>query len=588
MTTATDMFSELGELGDLYKSKQLTSLAPLLPIFELKGLPFSLKDHFMLEPMFELQPPRRRTFKCCRQIGKTQQASGAVLLSASASPHTSFVVITPLFEQVKRISANFIDPLIQDSHMRNFYTGQGCTKSVLVKSFKNRATLYFTYAFLNANRTRGIPGDVLWEDEFQDFDTELLPEVEQMISGNPRLGLILRTGTAKSFSSPIQHAWEESSMAEWGIRCGCGYWNIAGVGYDLLKMIGPKGPICAKCGRGIKPREGQWLHSVEERFHSHCGYHISQVIHPYVFDYEDRWMELLKNQQDYSSGKFHNECLGESYDTEDRLFSLQDIRAACALGGWENALEEAENWRSKHSLCCLGIDWGGGGRESFSSTAFAFLGLRNDSDRIDCLFAGRLNRSLRPEYEARLFAELMKKVQPTFLAHDYTGAGNIREVTLIYAGITQNLIIPFSYCLSSSHDVVTWADAGTGSRSSYMIDKSRSLRTLAAMLRYGKIALPAFSGLDRGGLVDDLLALFEDVQHRQHGSDLILVRKTQNKFDDFAHALNIGCSALWTSAGTYPSVTDFIKPVAESDVVAIDPASINLDTWIVNNKEQMQ
>jgi len=470
---------------------------------------------------------------------------------------------------------------LADSNMPGFFLGNGCRKSVLNKSFKNRSTLYFTYAFLNANRTRGIPGDILWEDEYQDFDTSLLEEVEQMVSGSPLLGLIIRTGTAKSFNSPLQIAYDDSSMAEWGIRCGCGHWNIATIDYDLIAMIGKDGPICAKCGKRVEPRAGEWIHRVPERYNLHAGYHVPQVIHPYVYEYPDRWLELLTNQRNYAQGKFYNECLGESYDSEERLITLQDIRMASSLGGWGNALEQAEQWRNEHPVCCLAIDWGGGGRDTFSSTAFAFLGMRADSDRIDCLFAGRLNRSLRPEHEAVLFAELWRKVQPSFLAHDYTGAGNIREVTLIYAGIPREVIIPFSYCITSAQDVVTYAAEGNGSRSSYMIDKSRSLRTMASMLHYGKIALPEFDSL--GELKSDLLSLFEDVQHRMHSSDIILVRKTKNTFDDFAHALNIGCSALWVHAGTYPSVTDYIKPVAEADIIAIDPKEINLETWIQNN-----
>lgn len=720
MTIATANTTDLSKVADLYADGTLRSLAPLAPIFQLKGLPYTLNSHFMFDSMFDTHPPRRRTYKCCRQVGKcvskkdlhkirladgsamteellrpgtvvasfdgiqatsrsilwvgsngirpvlqvttargasfavtynhpiltplgwvdagdlqvgwsvyylthgsadaemdrvvalepvgemetfditvdvdhtfildgsithnSQNQSGATILTCAARSHLNYAVITPLFEQVKRISTNFIDPLLMDSQVRGFFLGNGCQKSVLVKSFQNRSTIYFTYAFLNANRTRGIPGDVLWEDEYQDFDTNLLPEVEQMVSGSPELGLIIRTGTAKSFSAPIEEAFQDSSMAEWGIRCGCGHWNIAGLAYDLIQMIGKEGPICAKCGRSINPREGQWLHCVESRYNIHAGYHISQPIHPYVFEYPERWAELLANMEKYSHGKFLNECLGESYDSEERLITLHNIRIASQLGNWINNIEQAERWREEHSVCCLSIDWGGGGRETFSSTSFAFLGMRNDNDKIDCLFAGRLSRSLRPEQEAMLFAELFNRVKPSFVAHDYTGAGNIREVTLTFAGIPQSVIIPFSYCFSSAQDVVTWAEGGTGSRASYMIDKSRSLRTMAAMFRHGKIALPEFESL--GDLRGDLLTLFEDVQHRMHGSDITLVRKTKNTFDDFAHALNIGCSAIWVHVGMYPSMNDLIRPVTEADMVAIDPKEINLDTWIVNNKEQ--
>ena len=75
--------------------------------------------------------------------------------------------------------------------------------------------------------------------------------------------------------------WNRSSQAEWVIRCEhCNKFNIPNPEQDLLKMIGKRGPVCAKCGQPVFPKNGGYVHARPERQLSFPGYHISQTVHP--------------------------------------------------------------------------------------------------------------------------------------------------------------------------------------------------------------------------------------------------------------------------------------------------------------------
>ena len=70
----------LDQYIDLMKAGKLTNVAPLLPaMFTLRGKPFSLKDHMIWEPLFNMQVPKKRTIVCGRQVAKTVLSTSSVI-----------------------------------------------------------------------------------------------------------------------------------------------------------------------------------------------------------------------------------------------------------------------------------------------------------------------------------------------------------------------------------------------------------------------------------------------------------------------------------------------------------------------------
>ena len=143
--------------------------------------------------------------------------------------------------------------------------------------------MLFSFAYLDAERTRGISADKNVIDEVQDMDITFLPIIHETLSASRDWGIIQYAGTPKTLDNTIERLWVDSSMAEWVIKCphaGCGHWNIPSLEFDLIKMIGPvredisdtcPGVVCAMCQKPINPRPpaqggtGRWIHRYAEK-----------------------------------------------------------------------------------------------------------------------------------------------------------------------------------------------------------------------------------------------------------------------------------------------------------------------------------
>jgi hypothetical protein len=550
------------DLCNLIESRdEPPSLSEILFMLSLKGKPYTLENHFLMEPMFSLHTPPRMIAKTCRQVGKTNNAAGAELLLSNIIPHHSTLIITPRFEQVKRISSQYIRPLVNDSPIRSLLIDKSCEQSVLQRSFTSRSVMYFSFAFLDAERVRGIPADRLWIDEIQDMNWEFIPLIEQTISGSPTGVSIRFTGTPKGMANTEQKLWEKSSQAEWLIKCeACNKWNISCIEDDLLKMIGPTTVICAKCSKRLDPRLGLYVHRFPELRGEFPGIHISQPITPLYYDNRQNpdeptrhWLEFLDHQRNYPTAKFMNECLGESYDDEERLITQRDIRNI-SIPDRKNDLREAILNKQNYNRTAIGIDWGGGGDATQSHTVLVFGGLQPGRQGIDILYAIRFRAKLGPLETLRAVIEHIKLLTPTFIAHDYTGAGYNWHAALIREGIPKEKVIPFSYCSSEHRNVIYYRKADKGSRACYQIDKPRSINILTLTIKAKQITFPEFGMFQH--LSEDLLNLYTERTERPRGSDVWLISKTAGRSDDFVHALNFVCSGLWWTIQKYPSLEE--------------------------------
>jgi len=564
----------------ILESKSRHKLLAALTLFRLKGKSYNLSDHYFFRPLFRIDLPRKVLYKCARQVGKSQNMSVAKLSRTISTPYYNSLFVCPRFEQIKRISNNNMRPLIAESPCKELFLEKGVGKeqSVLQRTFRNGSIHYYSFAFLDAERIRSIACNNVNYDEVQDILWEFLPVIAETMSGSKLYRDELFTGTPKTFDNTIDKLWNESSMAAWTTQCqACNYWNIASAEHDLLKMLGKKGVSCAKCGRVINPREGGWVHANPSKQSEFVGYHVPQAIHPVHFESEDNWRDLLNKMRLYPTSKFWNECLGESYDSATKLMSLNDIRRV-STEDKPNTLRDALFRKRDYSMLCMGIDWGGGGDESESYTAVVIAGTpRSGGDAVDVLYATKLNRNMPPHEETQLILDLITRFNPDLIAHDYGGAGNLREVMLIQAGVPPEKLIPYTYSVTGNKDVIYFnGGAAHGSRSSYTIDKPRSLVTLCAMIKGGKVRLPEYeSSVD---CFSDFVNLVEHLQERPRGSDVFLISKAAGTCDDICHATNYACSCIWYSKQQYPNLAEALAiKLSHSDADMIAPRGASVD-----------
>lgn len=272
-------------------------------------------------------PARRILLVAARQVEKsTLLGNRAITYSCLVTGHKTLYV-SPSATQTKTFSVDRVKEPLETSDVLRQFTAAALTQNVFEKQFVNRSKITLRYAFLNADRTRGIPAWLLELDELQDILPDNIPVVEQCTSHAPeQWRRFIYAGTPKSLDNVIEYyRAQRSSQGEWAVPCDAHggeagrYWNVLGE-----RNIGKKGLICEKCGKRIHPMhdDAQWAAMVEGMpFES---YRIPQLMVPWK-----PWGEILLDYERYPRDKFYNEVLGISYDSGLRPLNTAQVRECC-------------------------------------------------------------------------------------------------------------------------------------------------------------------------------------------------------------------------------------------------------------------
>jgi hypothetical protein len=566
------------------KRGNVTTLRPLLPLLlQLKGKPYRLHNYFPFEPFFRTRVATTTLLKTGRQVSKSTSLAAQGVVFSNSIPFFSTLYVTPLFEMVRRFSHNYVRQFLESSPARRLFTGTKTTNQILQRSFKNGSSMYFSYAFLDAERTRGIPADKNVIDEIQDLNYDFLQIIHETLSGSP-YGLKQYAGTPKSLDNTMEKLWSDSSQAEWMIKCrrgGCGHWNVPALAWDLYDMIGPyrddiseeePGIICSSCGKPVNPRLGRWVHAYPERRWTFAGYHVPQIIMPMHYAHHEKWAVLVgkkHGRNNTTPTTFLNEVCGESSDSGSKLVTVTDLKNAAVLP-WPRKLREAVKHLGKYTQRILSVDWGGGGgrvsstksnkqgeqqRLRTSFTTLAVLGMCPDS-KIDVVWGHRSLRTHDFLYEAQLCVEVLSSFKCSHLAHDYSNAGEGRLVPLYQSGIPPMNILNFRYHGFGHNRINFHEPTDDNPHAWYSLDRSQSLVTTCQCIKYGLIRTFQYdyNSADDAGLLHDFLALIEEKVDSRIGSDAYVIVRNPNAADDFAHAVNYGASALWEMNRCWPDI----------------------------------
>jgi len=374
------------------------------------------------------------------------------------------------------------------------------------------------------------------------------------------------TGTPKTFDNTIHLLWEDCSQAHWMIPCLCGKICRSTVESDLLEMIGdlserPDGSkrtlICPKCGRDLNSRMGWWEHTYPEKQLTFPGYHVPQPILPMHYEYPKEWQVLLETRRDKPQYIFYNECLGESFDSGAKLITAEEIRQAAVVP----PCEPHNLIRSQYVSTALGVDWGGRGKERssdtedfISNTAMALACLRTDGV-IEVPWVHKVPYAIDQSHEAKMAANVAGQAQCDWLSLDYGGQGNVQESQVRGHGWPERRICPFTYSVMSPTKPIVFFNPpqASGARSSYTLDKPRSLLLLCELVKRGLVLLPNSDKYLSDHLRDFLSIYCEEIENPR-GSPTRLVKRLSRRHDDVVHAINFAVMCLYHSAQVWPAL----------------------------------
>lgn len=542
----------LKKTKELILAKELDNLTPLVSLFEERGRTLTLNDYYPMTPMYKCERPKELTLQCGRQLSKSFTLVEIVILLGSMLPHFHQMIIQPRYDQKERFNSMVFAPLLRGFKLFDSVIDKKAANSVNMKTFKNGNTVILEHSFNSPDRVRGASGIAsIYLDEAQDLNPEFIPVIEACMDAVIDYGFKINTGTPKHTGTALTRAFMRSSQGEPCIKCpACNHYNIASETQHLFKMIGRNGCVCYHCGKHLPVRDMFYLHAYPSRIDFHAGYHIPQIIMPIHEEHPQKWSTLLSRRETWSKSRFYNEVLGIVCDDVIKLITMNDIMKA--RNSYNNDFSQVQDRLRYYSLVTMGIDWGGGGSSGLSLTAVSIAGHQNSTSVSDVLYLQKLPAGMKPEEEVDYLASMARQLNVDFIAHDYTGAGNIREAlfTSRHPDLDSKLY-PVSYAYRPSAQLVQYVDGPT--RSANMVDKTKSLVFTCTAIRLGYLTLPQFNAQDSMAPQLDFLNLIENRREVTKGSDIYLIEKIADSSDDAAHAVNIGYICICDVTGDYPA-----------------------------------
>ena len=424
-----------------------------------------------------------------------------------------------------------------------------------------------------------VTGSGMCSYNCQDINDEFIPIVVETMSASELWASLLMTGTPLTTDTTLGIQWDMSSQAEWVIKCShCNYYNIPNPVHDLEKMIGKHGCICAKCGQPINPVYGGYVHAIPGRQFTFPGYHISQTVHPLHCQNPRKWMDLLGKVNTYTQQKLYNEVFGWPYDISVMPLTRKDVLASRNSHNYADYTDIDTNRLKDYRYISIGIDFDGGGALSMSYTNVAVCGLRRLSNVIDCIYCKRFQKGRRAKEVADIIMSIVSRVNPNVIAYDAGGAGFIYRQIMADAGMEETFTMPFKYSSPSSGDVIKFHKGNRDDNSYYYsIDKSRSLAVIIEAVKGAAVTNPWFDEKDPDPVPMELLSLVEQPKETATGGTIYLIGRKSSAPDDYAHALNFACSAIWDHFRSYPKLgTRYDIPDAEPEYTN---NTIEKDLW---------
>lgn len=323
---------------------------------------FSFEGREYLRQVYDT-PTNRRIIMAGRQVEKSTMLGNQVLAYCALNPGFRALYVSPSHTQTKVFSRDRIKEPIETSKVLKEFTNSKMLSNVLEKKFINRSQVTLRFAFLNADRVRGIPADYILIDEFQDIILENIPVIEECAS-HSEYKYFTYSGTPKSLDNPLEFYYRRfSTQNEWVVPCkrhgtpkdpSSWHWNVLDE-----DNIGKTGLMCDKCKKPIQPNDedAMWAAlnphpNVEKPFE---GFRIPQLMVPWI-----EWADILDKQRKYSRPKFYNEVLGLSYDSGVRPLTLTDVKDNCNP---KLSMQHYRQVREQHGAgtpIFMGIDWGTG------------------------------------------------------------------------------------------------------------------------------------------------------------------------------------------------------------------------------------
>lgn len=474
-------------------------------------------------------PAKRTLYKCGRQVEKSTLLGNKSLAYCCIINAFNVLYVSPTNQQTKTFSQDRLKEPIETSDALKAWTTSKLSDSVFQKKFINRSQITLRYAYHNADRTRGIPADLILIDELQDIMTDNIPVIEQCASHSP-FKLFIYSGTPKSLDNAIEYYWSRySTQNEWVVPCehhgiptdpSTWYWNVL-----EEANIDRKGLICSKCKRLLNPMHpmAQWASMnpmVRQKLaEPYEGYRIPQLMVPWL-----KWSEIFDNYLAYPKQKFYNEVLGISVDSGTRPLTRQDVMDNCdsSISMDAEGLQKVRQRFLGGSEIFAGIDWGTG------ENTYTVLSLGTYIDgRFTIFYIHRFEgQEMEPPVQMELIEHILHNWGVALTGVDYGGGYHPNDALARKFGKTR--IVKYQY--SQPGQKVKWDDG----LNRFLVHRTEVMSDIfTAIKRRDIFRFPRWEQFEEP-FAEDFLSIFSEFNEQLRQ---IQYKKNPDSTDDSFHSI---------------------------------------------------
>lgn len=327
----------------------------------LKGEPFSFKDReYLLQPYRDNYP--NIIFMKGRQVEMSEFSMNWLLRKLDQYPYTTGLHAFPRAAQAQKFSKQRLDAAIKDSQYINKWYDDRNSEQMMRKFAKEpqpNGLIPYNFYILGAtwesrkdtvgDASRGVSLDFIVYDERQDHPNDVETVLGEGAS-HSKYKQTLTLGTPKLPGIQFDQQWEASNKMYWFVKCqNCGREAPVTMENILARDSDSDDYYygCPECRHELDRRIGRWLETHPQRKPEYHGYHINQLMVPWITANE---IMRKKNSVSYPRRRFYNEVLGESYGGDDIPITIAMMESCC-----NNDYRLGET--SGESLY-VGIDWG--------------------------------------------------------------------------------------------------------------------------------------------------------------------------------------------------------------------------------------
>jgi hypothetical protein len=514
-------------------------------------------------------------FMCGRQLGKSMNLSRSEIMDLLTVDHMQLLFVAPLEAQTSRYSTLYLKEAINSCPLAVQLQAAECeglsdspiVKAVHHQSFANGSGIQLTYAKTSSDRARGIFADRIDFDEIQDQLVDNIPIISESLTASD-WGIRRFTGTAKTSDNTIESLWQDSSMCEWVMPCDCvsgeagRFWNIPNLDGKVLEMIHADGVHCVNCGKKINVRDGEWVPAWRDRHDLFRGFHIPQIVVPFVVEDPLKWGGLVRKVMRLPLPIILQEILGISCSLGARIITQADIDRASILP----SITRLQKDRYNYAMTIGGVDWGVAEHDSF--TVHTIIGIKPDG-KIDVLWAKRFI-GFDPDEVLMEIAKAHRFYGCKMLAGDF-GMGFDKNILL-----EKEYGLPVVQIMYVRQGKLLGYNAFLG-HPRWTVDKTTALELMFMAIKYGKIRFPP---KDEFRLyTQDLLSPYEEIVETGGLTSRRFLRNPARP-DDFAHALTF--ASLVAMRMINASVVDLVpggvmaavQGIEVPEITEVDPEEI--------------